>query len=213
MQTAGFLQQQPLFGGVDDQAMTAIMPLLREENFASGELIVREGDQGDSLFVICSGSVEVLKSSPEAQTPFGDRIAVLKVGDVIGEMELIDMQNRSATVRALEPVSTLALSNGDLFRIYESDLPTFCVAGPEPGQGIESPSTQHRRSGSALHAARQSRRPALIRRNKFHCHRPRDRAPSGMPHGNVDLLVRLQAANVSNLRDSGRTFHLPPMTA
>ena len=126
-QTAGFLQQQPLFGGVDDQAMTAIMPLLREENFASGELIVREGDQGDSLFVICSGSVEVLKSSPEAEAPFGERIAVLKVGDVIGEMELIDMQNRSATVRALEPVSTLALSNGDLFRIYESDLPTFAL--------------------------------------------------------------------------------------
>ena len=44
VQTAGFLQQQPLFGGVDDQAMTAIVPLLREENFASGELIVREGD-------------------------------------------------------------------------------------------------------------------------------------------------------------------------
>ena len=127
MQTAGFLQQQPLFGGVDSQAMRAIVPLLREENFASGELIVREGDQGDSLFVICSGSVEVLKSSPEAETPFGDRIAVLKVGDVIGEMELIDMQNRSATVRALEPVSTLALSNGDLFSIYESDLPTFAL--------------------------------------------------------------------------------------
>jgi len=127
VQTAEFLQQQPLFGGVDDQAMRAIMPLLREENFASGELIVREGDRGDSLFVICSGSVEVLKSCPEADTPLGERIAVLRVGDVIGEMELIDTQNRSASVRALEPVSTLALSNGDLFRIYESDLPTFSL--------------------------------------------------------------------------------------
>lgn len=127
MQTAAFLQQQPLFGGVDDQAMRAIMPLLREENFASGELIVREGDRGDSLFVICSGSVEVLKSCPEAATPFGERIAVLKVGDVVGEMELIDTQGRSASVRALEPVSTLALSNADLFRIYESDLPTFSL--------------------------------------------------------------------------------------
>ena len=127
MQTAAFLQQQPLFGGVDNQAMGVIMPLLHEANFASGELIVREGDQGDSLFVICSGSVEVLKSSPETEAPFGERIAVLKVGDVFGEMELIDLQNRSATVRALEPVSTLALSNGDLFRIYESDLPTFSL--------------------------------------------------------------------------------------
>lgn len=127
MTTARFLQEQPLFGGVDDQAMAAIMPLMRELTFAAGDVIVSEGEEGDSLFVICSGSVEVLKSSPEAETPFGDRIAMLKVGDVIGEMELIDMQNRSATVRALEPVSTLALSNGDLFRIYESDLPTFAL--------------------------------------------------------------------------------------
>ena len=64
MQTAAFLQQQPLFGGVNDRAMGAIMPLLREANFASGDLIVREGEQGDCLFVICSGAVEVLKSSP-----------------------------------------------------------------------------------------------------------------------------------------------------
>ena len=127
MQTAGFLQQQPLFGGVDDQAMSAIMPLLREEDFASGELIVREGDQGDSLFVICSGSVEVLKADPDQDTPVAQRIAVLHVGDVFGEMELLDTQHRSATIRALEPVAALALSNGDLFRIYESDLPTFAL--------------------------------------------------------------------------------------
>lgn len=127
MPTAGFLQQQPLFGGVDNQAMGSIMPLLREASFAAGELIVREGDQGDSLFVICSGSAEVLKSAPGTEAVFGKRIAILKVGDVFGEMELIDMQNRSATVRALEPVSALALSSADLFRIYEADLPTFAL--------------------------------------------------------------------------------------
>ena len=127
MQTAAFLQQQPLFGGVNDRAMGAIMPLLREANFASGDLIVREGEQGDCLFVICSGSVEVLKSSPAAAGEYGQRIAVLKVGDVVGEMELIDLQTRSATVRALEPVSVVALSSDDLLRICESDLPTFAL--------------------------------------------------------------------------------------
>ncbi|HCZ16197.1 MAG TPA: cyclic nucleotide-binding domain-containing protein [Candidatus Accumulibacter sp.] len=127
MTTSQFLQDQPLFGGVDDQAIAAIMPLLREVNFAAGEAIVREGEDGDSLFVICSGSVEVLKASAAEDGVFEERIAVLKVGDVFGEMELLDTQSRSATVRALEPVSALALSNGDLFRIYESDLPTFTL--------------------------------------------------------------------------------------
>lgn len=127
MQTVRFLQQQPLFGAVDDQAMQAILPLMRELEFATGDVIVREGEDGDSLFVLCSGSVEVLKSCPVTHDPLGKRIAILQVGDVFGEMELIDMQRRSATVRALEPVSALALSNGDLFQIYESDLPTFAL--------------------------------------------------------------------------------------
>ncbi|MBE2258204.1 MAG: cyclic nucleotide-binding domain-containing protein [Rhodobacteraceae bacterium] len=127
MTTRQFLQQQPLFGGVDDQAIAAIMPLLRALDFAAGEPIVREGDDGDSLFVICRGSVAVLKATAAEDGIFEKRIAVLGVGDVFGEMELIDMQRRSATVRALEAVSVLALSNGDLFRIYESDLPTFTL--------------------------------------------------------------------------------------
>ena len=127
MQTAKFLQQRPLFGAVDDRAMPATMPLMREFNFAAGEVIVQEGEDGDSLFVICSGSVEVLKAGPTTNDLLCKRIAILKVGDVFGEMELIDMQSRSASVRALEAVSVLALSNGDLFQIYESALPTFAL--------------------------------------------------------------------------------------
>lgn len=127
MKTIPFLQEQPVFGGVDDHAMETILPLLREVEFAANEVIVREGDDGDAMFVICGGSVEVLKAGPDNAGTLGRRIAVLHVGDVFGEMELIDLQRRSATVRALEPVSALALSNGDLFRIYESDMPTFTL--------------------------------------------------------------------------------------
>lgn len=127
MSTIRFLQEQPLFGGVDDHAMAAILPLLREREFAAGEVIVREGEEGDSLFIIASGKVEVLKASPAADDVCGECIAELAVGDVFGEMELIDMQHRSATVRALAPVAALALTNGDLFQIYETDLPTFAL--------------------------------------------------------------------------------------
>ena len=127
MEMVRFLQDQPLFGGVGDAAMQAIMRLMRPQEFAAGDVIVREGEDGDSLFVICSGTVEVLKACPTAADPLGKRIAVLDVGDVFGEMELIDMQRRSARIRALQPVRVLALSNGGLFQIYESDLPTFTL--------------------------------------------------------------------------------------
>jgi len=127
MEMVRFLQDQPLFGGVGDAAMQAITRLMRPQEFAAGDVIVHEGEDGDSLFVICSGTVEVLKACPTAADPLGKRIAVLNVGDVFGEMELIDMQRRSASIRALQPVRVLALSNGGLFQVYESDLPTFTL--------------------------------------------------------------------------------------
>ncbi|TLD47259.1 MAG: CRP-like cAMP-activated global transcriptional regulator [Accumulibacter sp.] len=127
METVGFLQDQPLFGGVSDAAMQAIMRLMRPQEFAAGAVIVREDEDGDSLFVICSGTVEVLKACPTTADPLGQRIAILHVGDVFGEMELIDMQRRSASIRALEPVRVLALDNGSLFHLYESDLATFTL--------------------------------------------------------------------------------------
>ncbi|MCM8635015.1 cyclic nucleotide-binding domain-containing protein [Accumulibacter sp.] len=127
METVRFLQEQPLFGGVGDAAMRAIMHLMRPQEFTAGEVIVREGEEGDSLFVICSGAVEVLKACPAAVDPLGRGIALLSVGDVFGEMELIDMQYRSASIRALEPVRLVALDNGSLFQIHEADLPTFTL--------------------------------------------------------------------------------------
>ncbi|MBL8397157.1 MAG: cyclic nucleotide-binding domain-containing protein [Candidatus Accumulibacter sp.] len=129
METVAFLQQQPIFGGITDTAMQALIPLFRELDFPQGALIVREGDEGDSLFVICHGSVEVLKADggTEDDDHLGSRIAVLQKGDVFGEMELIDMQRRSASIRALTPVNALALTNGDLFQIYQSDPPTFTL--------------------------------------------------------------------------------------
>jgi CRP/FNR family cyclic AMP-dependent transcriptional regulator len=129
----------------------SIIPLLSELSFAAGEAIVREGDDGDTLFIICSGSVEVLKASAAEDGHFEKRLAVLKVGDVFGEMELIDMQRRSATVRALEPVEALALSNADLFTIYESDLPTFTLIVLNLARELSRRLRTPRRSGGALH--------------------------------------------------------------
>lgn len=122
-----FLQSHALFGGLSNEAVDRVLPLLVEESFAAGANIVNEGESDDRLYLICKGAVEVLKS---VDTPAGKRVqclAVLGVGDTFGEMELIDMQPRSATVRALENVSLVSLSNANLFEIYESNLETFTL--------------------------------------------------------------------------------------
>jgi CRP-like cAMP-binding protein len=122
-----FLQAHALFGGISDKNIQDIIPLLREKTFSKGEFIVNEGENGSHLYFICEGSVEVLK---KAHTPEGvvqGRLAILGKGDTFGEMELIDVQPRSASIRTLEPVSALTLSHENMYKLYKSNLETFTM--------------------------------------------------------------------------------------
>ena len=122
-----FLQSHALFGGILDSDLKKILPLLKEECFGKYTDIIKEGDSGDRLFFICKGSVEILKSVPSSGGAVQERLAVMKPGDSFGEMELIDIQPRSATVRALEDTQTLSLSNRNLYKLYQSDTEIFAM--------------------------------------------------------------------------------------
>ncbi len=114
----------PLFGGVSQSGIRKVQALLKSEQYPQGCYLFHQGDPGDRLFLIIAGRVEVLdESSPGRST----RLAIREVGDSIGEMTLIDIQNRSASVRALEPVTVLSLSHADLHRLYESDQQLFIL--------------------------------------------------------------------------------------
>ena len=81
-----------------------------------GEVIVRQGEMGDCMYVIQEGQVEVLLEREGKAT----RVAVLGEGDIFGEMALIEREARSATVRALGPVRVLTVDKGTfLHRIHE----------------------------------------------------------------------------------------------
>lgn len=122
-----FLQSHALFGGLSDEQMSRIVPLLQRERFAAGTEIVKEDEDGDRLYFICDGRVEVLKKVNTTAGIRQEQLAILDVGDSFGEMELIDVQHRSATVKALVEVEVLSLSNAHLFQLYEKDLPTFTM--------------------------------------------------------------------------------------
>ena len=120
-----YLQSHALFGGVADDDLAAIIPLLREENYAAGADVVREGEEGDRMYFIRQGSVEVLKKLADDN---GERrLAVLNEGDTFGEMELIDIQNRSASVRALESLTVLTLANEAMYEIFEHNRDAFII--------------------------------------------------------------------------------------
>ncbi len=86
------------------------------EVYQDGEVIVRQGETGDCMYVIQEGQVEVLLEKDGKVT----RVAVLGEGDFFGEMSLIEREARSATVRALGAVRVLTVDKGIfLHRIHE----------------------------------------------------------------------------------------------
>ncbi len=80
---------------------------LRLRRFRRNEVIFHQGDAGDSLHIIASGSVKIVLPSTEGDEAI---IATLRPPDFFGELALLDNQPRSATATAVEPTETLALS-------------------------------------------------------------------------------------------------------
>ena len=86
-------------------------------SFLPGEDIVKEGDHGDSLFVIGRGEVDIVTKGDDDKEIF---LASLKAGQFFGEVALLHPQPRTATVRASTPATLLELSKDSLTPILDS---------------------------------------------------------------------------------------------
>ncbi len=116
-----------LFGGITRETFETIRPLIHIENYVAGEDVVKEGTLNDRIYLICSGSVEILKHVLGKDTGACRRITVMHTGDTFGEMELIDTQPCAATVRACEDTRTLTLTNQDLYKVSKIDMKAYAL--------------------------------------------------------------------------------------
>ena len=107
------LHQMPLFRFLTYQELVRVLNLTQVRAFEAGAAVVSQGDDGDELFIVLTGRVQV-----EAG---GAAIATLGPGEHVGEMALIDKAARSADVRALEPSSLLSIRRRDFFDIIRKD--------------------------------------------------------------------------------------------
>ena len=85
--------------------------------FADGNEIVRQGDEGNCMFVIQAGEVDVVRDDGGGEV----HLAVLAQGDVFGEMALFDREARSATVRARGEARVLTLDKKTFLRRVHED--------------------------------------------------------------------------------------------
>ena len=92
--------------------------------YERGQVIVRQGEAGDSMYVIQGGQVEVVQEKDGKEY----RLSVLGRGDVFGEMALFDREPRSATVRALDSARVLTLDKRTfLRRVHEDPSLAFSI--------------------------------------------------------------------------------------
>ncbi len=122
--TVDRLREVSIFGALSDPVLEHIASGMEQLNLPPGQLVFAEGDAGSEMYVVLDGEVEVLKRSRRGRD---QRMAILGPNDAFGEMSIIDIQPRSATVRTLGPTRLLRIRSDDLDALYRSDLKGYAI--------------------------------------------------------------------------------------
>jgi len=126
------LQAMPIFGALRDDTLAYLLQGAREVCVPAQGWFFREGDAAASLFVLQAGGASVLKAWKGRQYP----LRRLGPGDCFGEMALMDLLPRSASVRADEACRAIELGAGDLQRLAEHDLEQFALMQMNMGREV-----------------------------------------------------------------------------
>ncbi len=126
------LQRMPIFGGIRADVLEFALEAAAVVQRPAGEFFFRENDKAQSMFVLEQGEAEVLKLWETQQYLLGR----LHQGDCFGEMALMDLFPRSASVRATQACTAIELSTTTFFQIYEKDLEQFALIQMNIGREV-----------------------------------------------------------------------------
>lgn len=113
-----------LFGGLSDEVLEQLATTLDVVVLEPGACVFKEGDSGREMFVLLEGEIEILKHSKSQRDT---RVALLGPNDWFGEMSILDVMPRSATVRTLSPSRVLRITAHDLDALYRRDLRSYSL--------------------------------------------------------------------------------------
>lgn len=112
------LRNTALFADLDEAQLGRVAEICQEQTYRSGETIFREGEPGNRLFIIVSGSVRISRDIPNAGE---EALAVLKPGTCFGEMSVLDRSERSTDAIAADDCSLATITRPDLEMLLEFD--------------------------------------------------------------------------------------------
>ena len=122
--TVDTLERIGLFGALDRSTLAFLAETLKTSEFKPGDVVFREGDQATEMYVVLRGEFEVLKASKRG---IDARVAMLGSGDWFGEMSILDVHPRSASVRSLAASRLLVMTSADLEALYRKDLKSYSL--------------------------------------------------------------------------------------
>jgi CRP-like cAMP-binding protein len=126
------LQSMPIFGALREDALQVLLERARSVQVGAGAFFFREGDPARSMFVLEAGHAQVTKCWREREFVLNN----LSPGDCFGEMALMDLAPRSASVRAETDCRSIEFSTDDLLRLYERDVEQFALVQMNIGREV-----------------------------------------------------------------------------
>ena len=105
------VRKAPLFAALDDEATAALVGSMTPSRLERGDVLFREGDQGNRLYVIGEGKIKLGLTSVDGRE---NLLAVLGPGEMFGELSLFDPGPRTATATAVAETQLIELGHDDL---------------------------------------------------------------------------------------------------
>lgn len=111
------LQNTPLFQSLKPLEMKFVDGLMHERRYLPDEIVFDEGEEGQALYLIMSGRVQISRSADNGRQVFNE----LGAGSFFGDLALLDNSPRSAQVRALDACELAVFFRDDFLALMETD--------------------------------------------------------------------------------------------
>ncbi len=119
------LRQVDWLRGLSDDELRLLVPTVSVRQFGAGEMLIRYGEPGDSMFIMRSGKAEVLGHTPNGETR---HLAEISRGNVTGETSLMMGEPRNASVRAITDLEVIEMDREGFTRLFKEH--------PDAAEGI-----------------------------------------------------------------------------
>lgn len=119
-----FFRKVDVLSGLEGRSLESVMKVLKRESYGRGETLFSEGELGRTMYVLQDGEVEIRRSNAE-----GEPVPIVRLGpgECFGEMALVEMEPRSATVVVVNKATAWSLTNLDLWKLFQEDQYAYVI--------------------------------------------------------------------------------------